>query len=387
MSDTCNVAMLTTVGDRCGIAAYSSHLVNSLADLPCMKVDVYPIQEGKQEVDTYQQIADAVNNGRYDLVHIQHEYSFWGGCLPGTSRFLYQRNLFHLPVVLTAHTTYSAYEMLKLGTEKRVLHKIVKQLLLLNRPWVKSVEIAPFQNRATIVHTNAAKQLLVNRGISAETLKVVPAGVPKIESSNDEGKKFRQTYNLEGRRIVSIPGYISPNKGYELVIKSLKQLPDDVTLLIAGGSRTEEMVEYQQSLRNFISDCNMQNRVVITGYLTDTQLADAMEVSDLVLAPHTQATNSYSVTIPLSCSKAVLTSNQDCFVEIARVWGCLSMFETGNGEDLTAKLLYLLGNNDERQKLAKSAKTYAAHMSWQNVARMTRDIYQQVKSCSSRTTS
>lgn len=376
--------MLTTVGVRCGIAAYCSHLLNSLSQLSCVKVDVFPIHEGRQAVEEYQQIAGEINRGGFDLVHIQHEYSFWGGCLPGTSRFLYQRNLLQLPTVLTAHTTYSAGEMLKVKTDQRVLHKIAKHALLLNRPWVKSVEITPFENSTTIVHTNAAKQILIGRGISPETVKVVPAGVPKIASSKDDGKEFRLKHKLEGKRIVSIPGYISPNKGYELVIQSLKKLPEDVILLIAGGSRTEDMSAYQQELRNYIATSGLQDRVVITDYLTEIEMADAMEISEVVLAPHTQATNSYSVTIPLSCGKPVLTSDQDCFVEIANSWGCVALFATGNSEDLTVKLLNLLARGDERQKLVNRAKTYSDQMSWQNVACLTNDIYQQIKSQSSR---
>ena len=60
--------MLTTVGDKCGIAAYSSDLVlelNQLVDLDIVKID-----SGMQSVDYYRAQAERLNTS--DVIHIQH---------------------------------------------------------------------------------------------------------------------------------------------------------------------------------------------------------------------------------------------------------------------------------------------------------------------------
>src|SRR5256884_8666191 len=98
------VGMLTTWRTRCGIAAYTADLVNALCDPDSdVEIEVVPIEPGLQPDSHYAEQADRLN--RCDVVHIQHEYSFWGGYLPGKNRFHTLRRLIRKPVVLTAHTT------------------------------------------------------------------------------------------------------------------------------------------------------------------------------------------------------------------------------------------------------------------------------------------
>lgn len=68
------VTMLTTTGERCGIAAYSRALVKALWEF--VEVEVEPIEEGKHTAEHHRTQADRLNMA--DVVHIQHEYSFWG---------------------------------------------------------------------------------------------------------------------------------------------------------------------------------------------------------------------------------------------------------------------------------------------------------------------
>src|SRR5207248_378337 len=139
-----NIAMLTSVGERCGIAAYTRALVEGLRTLEDTCVHVVPILEGKQPREHYVAQAEELNAPSVDVVHIQHEHSFWGGILPGRSAYWDLRYLINKPVVLTAHTTYSLAELLKVKTERRPHKWLAKQLLLRNAAYRDSVEIAPF---------------------------------------------------------------------------------------------------------------------------------------------------------------------------------------------------------------------------------------------------
>src|SRR5690348_12605753 len=129
------IAMLTTTGDRCGIAAYSRALIDALQSLPDTTVELIPIQEGKQPTEHYTTQAGRLNAEEVNVVHIQHEHSFWGGIMPRSSAYWEMRYLIKKPVVLTAHTTYTAAEMLRVKTERRPHKWLAKQLLLRNRTW------------------------------------------------------------------------------------------------------------------------------------------------------------------------------------------------------------------------------------------------------------
>src|SRR5436305_12287700 len=72
------IAMLTTAGQRCGIASYSEALVAGLRTLPDTDVQVIPIAVGEQPASHYEEQAARLNAPDVDLVHIQHESSLWG---------------------------------------------------------------------------------------------------------------------------------------------------------------------------------------------------------------------------------------------------------------------------------------------------------------------
>ena len=258
------IAMLTTVGERCGIAAYTRALISALEGLPDTGVEVVPITEGRQPREHYLAQAELLNASDVDVVHIQHEHSFWGGILPRKSAYWEMRYLISKPVVLTAHTTYSLAELLKLDSEPRPHKWLVKQLLMRNRSYRDSVEIAPFVTAITIVHTAAARTALIERGAGANNVAIIPTGIPAPDPAPTGGESFREQYGLKGRRLVTLFGYIAPNKGYELTLGILPALPEDVTFVIAGGVRTQGEEAYAAVLNATIARSGQSHRIVQT---------------------------------------------------------------------------------------------------------------------------
>lgn len=369
------VAMLTSVGERCGIAAYTRALVAALRELPEVEVEVVPITEGKQPKEHYIAQAERLNAPEIDVVHIQHEHSFWGGILPRSSAYWELRYLIQKPVVLTAHTTYSLEEMLKVKTEKRPLKRLVKEILIRNRGYRDSVDIAPFATAMTIVHTGAARKELIARGAKEAFVHIVPTGIPDPLPAPTGGEAFREKFGLAGKRLLTIFGYVAYNKGYELTLEALPSLPANVRLVIAGGPRTPDMEPYHEQLKALIAAKGLSGQVVITGYLSEEEVAEAMAASEIVLVPHTQATGSYSVTIPLTHGKALIASDMDCFKDIAARVDCLEIFRSGDAADYGAKLAALLENPERQAKLAANAKKYAERFSWPRIAAQTVKVY------------
>jgi glycosyltransferase involved in cell wall biosynthesis len=311
-----------------------------------------------------------------DLVHIQHEYGFWGSILPGRWAYWDLRYLIEKPVVLTAHTTLSLEELLHIRSERRPHKWLAKQWLLRNREYRDGVEAAPFVTAYTIVHTEAAREELIRRGVKPTYVTVVPSGVPDPLPAPTGGRAFREKFDLGDRRILTLFGFISPNKGYELTLDLLPTLPGDVVFVIAGGARTGDHAPYQQSLETRIqNDPRLWDRVVITGFLSDEDVAEAMTASEVVLAPHTQATNSYSVTLPLAHGRPILASDLDCFRELHARMDCLELFRAGDTADYRDKLQRLLTDEERRRELAATAAKYAARYSWPNVAATTLRVY------------
>jgi len=378
------VAMVTTTGERCGIAAYTRALIEGLESLPDVEVEVVPITEGRQPTAHYVAQAERLNAPDVSVVHIQHEHSFWGGVLPrrpfplrADTGYWELRYLIQKPIVVTAHTTYSLAELLRLESETRLPKRLIKQFLVNNVAYRESVDIAPFITAMTIVHTAAARNALIERGAKPEYVTIVPTGIPAALPAPLHGEAFREAHHLRDKRILTIFGYIAPNKGYELTLELLPSLPEDVVLVIAGGPRNSDMEPYAAELKAAIAAAGLKDRVLVTGFLEDEQVAEVMAASDLLLVPHTQATGSYSVTFPLTHGKAILASDMDCFREIEARVDCLQLFKAGDLADYRTKLLALLADPIRRERLAANACKYAQRFSWPNVAAYTRKVYDQ----------
>jgi phosphatidylinositol alpha-mannosyltransferase len=142
--------------------------------------------------------------------------------------------------------------------------------------------------------------------------------------------------------------------------------------------RVEHEQAYANSLRAQIAQRGLTSRVVITGYLTEEEIATTMAASEVVVVPHTFATGSYSVTIPLAYGKPIVASDLDCFAEIQARVPCLSLFPAGNAARYAQALNALLADPDAQQRLSLRAQEYARSHSWREIARRTVEIYRLV---------
>jgi glycosyltransferase involved in cell wall biosynthesis len=370
------IGMWTSWETRCGIASYTASLVEELRGLG-VEVDVVPVPYTDRDPSKMQAATARLNAA--DVVHVQHEYTFFGGIAPGVSSLpRYYRQL-RRPRVVTAHTVFSASELLRVEQETRWRQKLAKQLLSRYPPYRASVERQPFAGAAAvIVHTDAARERMKERSISPDRIHVLPAGIPPAHPvSAVEVEALRARFGLNGCRVATIFGYLTPDKGYDTALEALRGLPPTIKLLIAGGTRVEREAGYRQELEESIRAQGLQNRVAITGFLEEAEIAAAMAASDLILVPHLAANGSYSVMVALGYGKPVLASDLPCFQEIAERAGCVELFPVEDERTLAERIGFLLASPGNRNRLAAAARKFAEEQSWHSVAERTLRVYEQ----------
>lgn len=370
--------MWTSWETRCGIAAYAAALARELERLG-VAVDVVPVPYTDR--DPGRRAAALARSNAAELVHVQHEYTFWGGVAPGASSLPAWYRGLRRPRVVTAHTVFTAAELLRLPQERRPRQRLAKRLLASLPAYRRSVERAPFAGAAAvIVHTEAARERMLQRGLPKERVFVLPAGIPRPYVGEDvpaRAEALRERYGLRGTRVATIFGYVTPDKGYETALAALASLPPTVKLLIGGGTRVPHEAPYLRTLQERIRAAGLEPRVGITGYLEEPDVAAAMAVSDLVLVPHTAANGSYSVMIALAYGKPVLASDLACFRELWEQHRCLELFEAGNERQLAERMGFLLASAGTRARLSRAALEFARERGWDAVARRTLAIYEE----------
>lgn len=367
------VGMLTRVDDKCGIARYSRELYEHYDSL--VDVDVVPTwTRGEPWRQYLTASADRLN--ACDVVHVQHEYSFWGSILPGRNRYPSQMSMIHRPMVLTAHTLDSAYAMLAAGPSR---FRSLKPLLAHWRTYRDHVERETFDRAdRVIVHDRPAAKVLEERGIARAKIRIVPMGVPPARRDPNAGERFRESYGLRGKKLIVIFGFVRPNRGYESIMEILPRLGMDVVLVLAGGAPGPAEQAYLTQFTTDVESRGLRDRVLVTGYLPESDVPALMAAADVILCPQERGTGSYSVQVALGYGRPILASDLPCFEDLASASQALQTFKRGNLEDLASKLEAVLRGSVLSVDLSESALYYADENSWARIAERTVEVYREL---------
>ncbi|MHB1456708.1 MAG: glycosyltransferase [Armatimonadota bacterium] len=368
------IGMLTSVDERCGIAHYSNDLCAGFG--PEVQVDTVSVYSIRDPWPHYiAQSSERLN--KCDVVHIQHDYAFWGSILPRKSKYFAHMKSIKCPKIITAHTLDTVASMFA-ATESSGMAKMVKNILKSIPSYCLQIENGTFNIAdRIIVHDNPAKRVLTGRGISERKIKVIPMGVPEPTASQNDGEFFRQKYDLYGKKLIVVFGFIRPGRGYETILDLLPEMDKETMLVIAGGVRDLSMEWYLTSLHETIRSQNLTQKTLITGYLNEADAGALMQTADIVLCSQESGTGSYSVQFALGYGKPIVASSLPCFKDLEFTYKCLTTYNTGSRTSLASVLKPLLHDNDAAQKLANAASIYAVNHTWEKIASMTENLYRE----------
>lgn len=147
------------------------------------------------------------------------------------------------------------------------------------------------QADAVVVHTDALEQWARQRGLVVVRLPFPP---PDVRGADGAGMTRGQLGVPDGRLLVSLLGYLHHYKGVDLLVRALEQarsrdpqLP--VHLLLAGRVPGDRVV--QQALDSARGRPDVTLR---PGWLEEAELADLLELTDVVALPYRDIDNSGS---------------------------------------------------------------------------------------------
>lgn len=359
-----------------GIATYTNYLTRGL-NQNGVETEIIPLEPDKLTPAYLSQAARQL--GQKELVHIQHEFGMWRDWKNPFNRLLKNfLNEIKIPKVITVHSFHPwlvKFPSYKNRSSLKEISKKIVRAFLTNNPWGKETFGGVFKFAGkVIVHTHFHKAHLINTGVLESQIEVIPHGVLNYNVQG-KGDKFRQKYQLKGERVLSIFGFWDPSKGYEVALETLRQLPEEFVLVIAGGPRTKAQEEYFENVKLKIKNEKLDKRIRITGFLPEEEIADVMAATDLVLVPQIYATGSGSVMHALGNRKAIIASDLPFFREINERVSCLALFPAGSSAALARTILELTKNAAGIQELEKRAGEYAAKFNWSEIAKSHRNLY------------
>jgi glycosyltransferase involved in cell wall biosynthesis len=380
------VALLTSSRERCGIARYSRDLYAELSRL--VDATLVPIQPWPPEGERLARLRDA------DVVHLQHEYSFWGTAFPPPGSYYEGLDLFRKPgrLVITAHTVAEAETVV--AARAWAPKPLVKRAALQLRPGLRrEIEAAPFlPGDRIIVHSAAAAASLATRLEGQTVVQHWPMPVQSWSVRASKWGPLSVQYGLHGRRLITVFGFVTREKGYGLALRAMQRIHKmhpEALLLIAGGARegwgeaflgylrraeqrigtmpaapvarAPEPVPVVGILRSLVEETtDREPPYRATGYLEDADARAILEQTEIALLPYRSATGSYAAGAALAAGCPLLTSDLPAFAEPLPAL----RFRSGDVEDLVQKLDQLLSDEPARVRLIARSQRYAEENSW-----------------------
>jgi glycosyltransferase involved in cell wall biosynthesis len=191
---------------------------------------------------------------------------------------------------------------------------------------------------------------------------VDPGFIDKIDNLNQEIPLSKpQNYIL-------YTGNLYPHKNVEIIIESLKNLPDiSLKIICARNFFTQRVEDLSKKL-------HVHKQIEFLGYIPDTEFKKIY--SQAIALVHPSLMEGFSLTgleaMALGCP--VISSNASCLPEIYQ--DSVLYFDPHDSQELTKQIKKLQESDELRQHLIQLGFKQIKKYSWNNTAKQTLSVYQ-----------
>ena len=181
---------------------------------------------------------------------------------------------------------------------------------------------------------------------------------------------------ITGRYLLTAAKY-EPRKNLARCIRAFLQGPvagfPDVQLVVVGGMgwKTRDIQLLLES-----GTLETDRRVILTGYLPQAELLNAVRGAEAVVVPSLYEGFGLPVLEAMACGTPVLCSNASALPEVA---GDAAMyFDPEDPVSIAETMQKLLRDGDLRTRMRVDGLEWSAEYSWSRAARETADVYRRV---------
>lgn len=360
-SGTPHVALVTSWGQRGGIADYATRLVESLR---AAGATVTPVAlRGSESSDprpllsTLNAVPDAA-----DVVHTQFEAGLFGRVgLSGVWAPAYFGRLRRLPqaVVTTFHEVHECHDHLSLPADLLVQGRD----LFVERTGLWASDVA-------VVHTTHAHETLQRRhGLETPIERLLHP--VETDATPLDPEVARAELGVSPPVVVTF-GWVEPKKRYDHVLEALPSVPE-ATYLIAGEPRQDGDESYLETVLADAAAVRVADRVHHLGYVSESALPTLFSAADVVVLPYDRVSQSGAVNVALAYRQPVVTTALPAFEELEDEFGCLTTYD--NPAELPRVLETVLSDGETREQLTTGAEAYTETVTWERFAERTLVVY------------
>ncbi|RLD43326.1 MAG: glycosyltransferase family 1 protein [Bacteroidetes bacterium] len=189
-----------------------------------------------------------------------------------------------------------------------------------------------------------------------------------------ELNRVKELYNLPDNFLFFL-GNTDPKKNTPGVLKAfsdyLKKTNDDTYLV---------MLDYEQSaldsILNDIGDENLKSRIILTGYVVNTDLPAIYNLCSIFLYPSLRESFGIPMLEAMRCGVPVITSNTSSMPEVSG--NAAYIIDPYKPEEITNAIIELKNNKTLREELIIKGLKQSSKFSWKNMATDVLELYKTV---------
>lgn len=361
---------------KCGIATYTKDLTNAINLLnPYALAEILAVNKAEEQLDypwevkfklaqndlnSYLQAAEYINQSSSDIVSLQHEFGLHGGHCGEYIIPLVES--IKKPLVITCHTV--------IDNPDNEYGVVLKRLISGSKAVV-------------VMMKESAQKLIEKYKFPKNKIAVIPHGTPDLPYSLTEENKRRR--KLSGRIILGNINLISEIKGLEYTLEAVsviaKKYPNVLYLII--GQTHPVVLQYEgEKYRNFLKEKIRKlgigkNVRFVNKYISLDELINWLKVIDIYVTPYLDPQQSASgalayaigagktcISTPYLYAKEVLDDGR----------GVLIPFR--DSQSIASSVIELWENPEKRKIMENKAYSFGRLMTWSNVALQHLDLFE-----------
>ena len=194
----------------------------------------------------------------------------------------------------------------------------------------------------------------------------------KPVTNKEELQRVKEKYNLPDNYFFFL-GNTDPKKNTKGTLKAfsafLKETGSDHKLVMLDFYKTE-----LNKLLIEIEDTSLINKIVLTGYVINTDLPAIYSQCDVFLYPSLRESFGIPMLEAMSCNVPVIASNTSSMPEVSG--DAAHIINPFNPEEITQGLIYILNNETYRNSLCHKGLERSKQFSWYNMAKEYLKLYE-----------
>lgn len=214
-------------------------------------------------------------------------------------------------------------------------------------------------------------------GVPKNRIKVIPNGINLDDYTNmPGGKKFRERYGLEDKKIILAIGRLEKIKGFEYLIMALPKISEQISnvkIVIAGPE-----FNYGNELRRLSKEISVKKDVIFSGLMDKDDKKEALAAADVIVVPSIYEGFGIVLLEAMAAGKPVIATKTGAAPEIIEDGMTGLLVEIGNSEQLASLITKVLKNNRFAKELSVNAKIKVEKYDWKRITSEVLRLYEEV---------